>query len=238
MLEVLGIKNAEKLVPLPEDMKPKDPVSENMSIIKGEPTKAFFYQDHQAHMQVHMALIQDPTIAQMLGQNPKAPQIQGALMAHIAEHIGFEYRRKVEEQLGAALPQQDEKLPPQAEFALASLLAQASQQVVQQSQTQAAQQQAQQQAQDPILQMQQQELQLKQQELQIKKQEMEGKLQLEQQRLMLDKEKSETQFELEGFKASSNLQKSKEEFSGKMELEGFKAGQAALRNQPKGSTTK
>jgi hypothetical protein len=238
MLEVLGIKNAEKLVPLPEDMKPKDPVSENMSIIKGEPTKAFFYQDHQAHMQVHMALIQDPTIAQMLGQNPKAPQIQGALMAHIAEHIGFEYRRKVEEQLGAALPQQDEKLPPQAEFALASLLAQASQQVVQQGQTQAAQQQAQQQAQDPILQMQQAELQLKQQELQMKQQEIEGKLQLEQQRLMLDKEKSEAQFELEGFKASSNLQKSKEEFSGKMELEGFKAGQDALRNQPKEKSTK
>jgi hypothetical protein len=238
MLEVLGIKNADKLVPLPEDMKPKDPVSENMSIIKGEPTKAFFYQDHQAHMQVHMALIQDPTIAQMLGQNPKAPMIQGALMAHIAEHIGFEYRRKVEEQLGAALPQQDEKLPPQAEFALASLLAQASQQVVQQSQTQAAQQQAQQQAQDPIIQMQQQELQLKQQELQLKSEEVKGKLQLEQQRIQLDKEKSDAHLELEGFKASSSLQKNKEEFDGKMELEGFKAGQAALRNQPKGSTTK
>ena len=238
MLEVLGIKNADKLVPLPEDMKPKDPVSENMGIIKGEPTKAFFYQDHQAHMQVHMALIQDPTIAQMLGQNPKAQQIQGALMAHIAEHIGFEYRRKVEEQLGAALPQQDEKLPPQAEFALASLLAQASQQVVQQGQTQAAQQQAQQQAQDPIIQMQQQELQLKQQELQLKSEEVKGKLQLEQQRIQLDKEKSDAHLELEGFKASSSLQKNKEEFDGKMELEGFKAGQAALRNQPNRSTTK
>jgi hypothetical protein len=238
MLEVLGIKNADKLVPLPEDMKPKDPVSENMGIIKGEPTKAFFYQDHQAHMQVHMALIQDPTIAQMLGQNPKAPMIQGALMAHIAEHIGFEYRRKVEEQLGAALPQQDEKLPPQAEFALASLLAQASQQVVQQGQTQAAQQQAQQQAQDPIIQMQQQELQLKQQELQLKSEEVKGKLQLEQQRIQLDKEKSDAHLELEGFKASSSLQKNKEEFDGKMELEGFKAGQAALRNQPNRSTTK
>ena len=238
MLEVLGIKDADKLVPLPDDQKPKDPVSENMGIIKGEPTKAFFYQDHQAHIQVHMALIQDPTIAQMLGQNPKAPQIQGALMAHIAEHIGFEYRRKVEEQLGAALPQQDEKLPPQAEFALASLLAQASQQVVQQSQTKQAQQQAQQQAQDPILQMQQQELQLKQQELQIKQQEVQGKLQLEQQRIQLDKEKSDAHLELEGFKAASNLQKSKEEFSGKMELEGFKAGQAASQNRLKGNTTK
>jgi hypothetical protein len=238
MLEVLGIKDADKLVPLPDDQKPKDPVSENMGIIKGEPTKAFFYQDHQAHIQVHMALIQDPTIAQMIGQNPKAPQIQGALMAHIAEHIGFEYRRKVEEQLGAALPQQDEKLPPQAEFALASLLAQASQQVVQQSQTKQAQQQAQQQAQDPILQMQQQELQLKQQELQIKQQEVQGKLQLEQQRIQLDKEKSDAHLELEGFKAASNLQKSKEEFSGKMELEGFKAGQAASQNRLKGNTTK
>jgi hypothetical protein len=234
MLEVLGIKDADKLVPLPDDQKPKDPVSENMGIIKGEPTKAFFYQDHQAHIQVHMALIQDPTIAQMLGQNPKAQQIQGALMAHIAEHIGFEYRRKVEEQLGAALPQQDAKLPPQAEYALASLLAQASQQVVQQGQTQAAQQQAQQQAQDPIIQMQQQELQLKQQELQLKSEEVKGKLQLEQQRIQLDKEKSDAHLELEGFKASSNLQKSKEEFSGKMELEGFKAGQAASQNRLKG----
>ena len=260
MLAVLGIKDADKLVPLPDDMKPKDPVSENMSIIKGEPAKAFMFQDHQAHIKVHMAMTQDPSIAQLLGQNPKAPQMQAALMAHIAEHIGFEYRRKVEEQLGAALPKYDENLPPEAEYALAGLLAQASQQVVQQSQTQAAQQQAQQQAQDPIIQMQQAELQLKQQELQLKAQDTQAKTQIAQQELQLKsqesqarlamdqkrlefeamaknvdqkltKEKADAQMELEGFKASSNLAKDKEQFSGKMELDGFKAGQAAAQNK-------
>jgi hypothetical protein len=249
MLGVLGIKDADKLVPLPDDMKPKDPVSENMSIIKGEPAKAFMFQDHQAHIQVHMAMTQDPSIAQLLGQNPKAPQMQAALMAHIAEHIGFEYRRKVEEQLGAPLPKYDENLPPEAEHALAGLLAQASQQVVQQSQTQAAQQQAKQQAQDPIIQMQQAELQLKQQELQLKQQELQNKAQESQARLAMDqkrlefeamaknvdqklaKEKADAQIELEGFKASSNLAKDKEQFSGKMELEGFKAGQSVAQNK-------
>jgi hypothetical protein len=260
MLGVLGIKDADKLVPLPDDMKPKDPVSENMSIIKSEPAKAFMFQDHQAHIQVHTAMIHDPSIAQLLGQNPKAPQIQAALMAHIAEHIGFEYRRKVEEQLGAALPKYDENLPPEAEYALAGLLAQASQQVVQQSQTQAAQQQAKQQAQDPIIQMQQAELQLKQQELQLKAQDTQAKTQIAQQELQLksqesqarlamdqkrlefeamaknvdqklNKEKADAQMELEGFKASSNLAKDKEQFSGKMELEGFKAGQSVAQNK-------
>jgi hypothetical protein len=220
MLQVLGIKDADKLVPMPDDMKPKDPVTENMGIIKNEPVKAFFYQDHQAHMQVHMALIQDPTIAQMLGQNPKAQQISAALMAHIAEHVGFEYRRKVEEQLGAALPQQDENLPPEAEFALSTLLAQASQQVVQQNQSQAAQQQAQQQAQDPILQMQQAELQLKQQELQMKAQDTQAKTQIAQQELQLKMQIAGQQMELEKAKLQS-----------KMEYDGTKLGAQIKKDQ-------
>ena len=235
MLQVLGIKDADKLVPMPDDMKPKDPVTENMGIIKSEPVKAFFYQDHQAHMQVHMALIQDPTIAQMLGQNPKAQQISAALMAHIAEHVGFEYRRKVEEQLGAALPQQDENLPPQAEYALASLLAQASQQVVQQSQTQAAQQQAQQQAQDPILQMQQAELQLKQQELQIKAQEAQAKTQIAQQELQfkmqvagqqmeLDKAKLQSKLEYDGTKLGAQIKKDQADIEANQQREGMRMG--------------
>jgi hypothetical protein len=206
MLEVLGIKNADKLVPMPDDMKPKDPVSENMSIIKCEPAKAFMFQDHQSHIQVHMAMIQDPSIAQMLGQNPKAQQISAALMAHIAEHVGFEYRRKVEEQLGAALPQYDENLPPQAEFALASLLAKASQQVVQQSQTQAAQQQAQQQAQDPVLQLQQAELQLRQQELQIKSQDLQAKNQLAQQDMQLKMQLAQQDMQLKTQKTQTDAQ--------------------------------
>jgi hypothetical protein len=168
MLEVLGIKNADKLVPLPEDQKPKDPVSENMAALKGEPLKAFQYQDHESHIKVHMSAMQDPIIMQLVGQNPRAPMIQAAMMAHVAEHVGFAYRQKIEQQLGMPLPPEDEKLPPEIELALSQMMAQAANQVLQQSQQMAAQQQAQQQAQDPVLQMQQQELQIKAQEVAIK----------------------------------------------------------------------
>ena len=185
-LEVLGIKNADKLVPLPDDQKPKDPVSENVSVLKGEPLKAFFYQDHESHIKVHMSAMQDPIVMQLIGQNPKAPQIQAAMMAHIAEHVGFAYRQKIEQQLGMPLPQDDKPMSPQVEMALSGMMAQAAQQVLQQSQQQAAQQQAQQQAQDPVLQMQQQELHLRQQELQIKQQEVQGKLAIENKRVQID----------------------------------------------------
>jgi hypothetical protein len=186
MLEVLGIKDADKLVPLPDDQKPRDPVAENMAVLKGEPVKAFFYQDHESHIKVHMAATQDPVIMQLIGQNPKAPMIQAAMMAHIAEHVGYAYKQKIEQQLGMPLPPDDEKLPPEIEIQLSAMMAQAAQQVLQQNQAQAAQQQAQQQAQDPIVQMQQQELQLKQQELALRKQEVEGKLALEEKRVQID----------------------------------------------------
>jgi hypothetical protein len=171
MLEVLGIKNAAELVPLEDDQKPKDPVSENMAALKGEPLKAFQYQDHESHIKVHMSAAQDPIVMQLIGQNPRAPQIQAAMMAHVAEHVGFAYRQKIEQQLGMALPPEGKELPPQIEIQLSSMMAQAAQQVLQQSQSQAAQQQAQQQQQDPIIQMQQQELQIRTQEVQIKEQE-------------------------------------------------------------------
>jgi hypothetical protein len=177
MLDVLGIKNAADLVPLPDDQKPKDPVSENMAALKGEPLKAFRYQDHQAHIQVHMSAMQDPIIMQLVGQNPRANQIQAAMMAHVAEHVGFAYKQKIEQQLGMPLPPEDEKLPPQIELQLSAMMAQAAQQVLQQSQQQVSQQQAQQQAQDPVIQMQQQELQLRAQELQLKAQEVQIKAQ-------------------------------------------------------------
>ena len=186
MLQVLGIKDADKLVPLPDDQKPKDPVSENMAALRMETLKAFFYQDHESHIKVHMMAMQDPIIMQLVGQNPKAGQIQGAMMAHVAEHVGFAYRQKIEQQMGMPLPPEGEKMSPEVEMALSSMMAQAAAQVLQQNQAQAAQQQAQQQAQDPVLQMQQQELQLRQQEVQIKGQEVQGKLQLEQQRLQMD----------------------------------------------------
>jgi hypothetical protein len=186
MLAVLGIKDADKLVPLPDDQKPKDPVSENMAALRLEPLKAFFYQDHESHIKVHMMAMQDPIVMELVGQNPKAPQIQAAMMAHIAEHVGFAYRQKIEQQLGMPLPPEDEKLPPEMETQLSGMMAQAAQQVLQQSQAQKAQQQSQQQQQDPLIQMQQQELQIKMQELQLKRQEVEGKLSLENKRLEVD----------------------------------------------------
>jgi hypothetical protein len=186
MLGVLGIKDAEKLVPLPDDQKPKDPVSENMAALRLEPLKAFFYQDHESHIKVHMMAMQDPIVMELIGQNPKAPQIQGAMMAHVAEHVGYAYRQKIEQQMGMPLPPEDDKLPPEMEIQLSGMMAQAAQQVLQQSQAQKAQQQNQQQQQDPMIQMQQQELQIKQQELQIKQQDMQLKRQEVQARLELD----------------------------------------------------
>jgi len=189
MLDVLGIKNADKLVPLEEDQKPTDPVSENMNVLKGKPLKAFQYQDHQAHIQVHMSAMQDPIIAQLIGQNPRAPQIMAAMQAHIAEHVGFGYRQKIEQQLGMPLPPEGEELPPQIEIALSGMMATAAQQVLQQSQAQAAQQQAQKQAQDPVVQMQQQELKIKEGELQLKQQKMQAEQQRAAQELALNEKK-------------------------------------------------
>ena len=168
MLDVLGIPNADKLVPLPDDQTPRDPISENMNALKGTPLKAFIYQDHDAHMQAHMNFIQDPMIAAQIGQNPMAQAIQGAMMAHIAEHLGFAYRKQVEERVGVPLPPPDKPLPEDVELEMSRFIAQASQQLLQIHQAQAAQKQQQQQAQDPLLQLQQQELQIKQAEVQRK----------------------------------------------------------------------
>jgi hypothetical protein len=169
MLEVLGIKHADKLVPLPEDEKPTDPVTENMKALKGEPLKAFIFQDHESHIAVHQAAMQDPVVQQLIGQNPQAQVIMAAMQAHIAEHVGFAYRQKIEKALGVALPDPKDTLPPEIENQISRLMAQASGQVLQESKAMMAQQQAQQNAQDPILQIQMQELQLKQQELDLKK---------------------------------------------------------------------
>lgn len=196
MLEVLGVKNADKILPIPEDMKPKDPVTENMQILKCEPVKAFFYQDHEAHIKVHMSAMQDPTIMQLIGQNPKAGQMQAAMMAHVAEHTGFAYRQKIEQQLGMPLPPEDEKMPPEMETALSGMLAQAAQQVLQQSQAQAAQQQAQQNAQDPVLQLQQKELEIKGQEVQVKAQKAQSDTQLAQAKLQQDGQLKQAELQL------------------------------------------
>ena len=209
MLEVLGIKNADKLVPLPDDQKPKDPVAENMAVLKGSPIKAFFYQDHESHIKVHTSMMQDPVLMQLMGQNPKAPQIMGAMQAHIAEHVGYAYRQKIEQQLGMPLPPEDEKLPPQIELALSGMMAQAAQQVLQQNQAQVAQQQAQQQAQDPLVQLQQQDMQIQQGELQVKQ----GELQLK-----------NKQFEVDAAAKADELKMKEHAQSDKMQLEGLRVG--------------
>ena len=180
MIEVLGIKNADKLVPLPEDQKPRDPVSENMSFLTGKPTKAFIYQDHDAHIAVHVSMMQDPTIMGQIGQNPMAQQMNAAIMAHVAEHVAFQYRTKLQEQLGATLPAPDAEIPEEMEVQISKLVAQAATQLLQMDKAKAAQQQAAQQAQDPIIQMQQAELQIKKQDADTKAKKVEGDLLLKQ----------------------------------------------------------
>jgi hypothetical protein len=185
MIEVLGIRNADKLVPVTEDQKPRDPISENMSLLKGTPVKAFIYQDQDAHIAAHTSFLQDPMIARQVGQNPMAQQMMAAAQAHIAEHLAFLYRKKIEEQMGVPLPAPDEPLPEEVEVQLSQLVAQASAQLMQKNVQQAQQEQAQQQAQDPIMQMQQQELQIKMQDAQMKAQKIQGDLAIRQQELQL-----------------------------------------------------
>jgi hypothetical protein len=168
MLEVIGIKNAAKLVPMPEDMKPVDPVTENMSLLNMKPVKAFLVQDHDAHLAVHQSLLQDPKIQAAIGQNPQAQAIQAALMAHVAEHAAFSYRMQIAQQLGMPMPNPDEPMDPQMEHDLAPLLAQAAQQTLAMNQKMAAQQAAQQQAQDPAMALETRKLDQKDKEIEQK----------------------------------------------------------------------
>ena len=180
MIEVLGVKDADKIVPMDDDATPKDPVSENMDALTGTPMKAFIYQDHEAHMAAHQAFLQDPGIAQMIAQNPQAQGIMAALQAHIAEHLAFSYRKKIEERIGAPLPAPGEELPEGIEIELSRMMATAGQQLTQQNQAAAQQAAAQQAAQDPMMQLKQAELQLKGQEQQRKAQKDQAEMQLKQ----------------------------------------------------------
>ena len=224
MLEVLGIKNADKLVPLPEDMKPKDPVTENMDMLKMEPVKAFLYQDHRAHIQVHMSMLQDPTVMALVGQSPNAPKFQAALMAHVTEHVGFAYRQQIEQQLGLALPPTEQNLPPQVEQALSTMMAQAAQQVLMQNQAQAAQQQAAQQMQDPLVQMQMKELELREKELGIKAQKVAIDAAAASDRLELDQQKVAGQLELEALRVGAQIKESQTKAQAQNEIEGLRIG--------------
>ena len=208
MIEVLGIKNADKLVPPDDDMDPVDPISENMDALTGSPIKAFMYQDHQAHIQAHQAFIQDPMIAQTIGQNPLANQIMGELQAHIAEHTAFLYRRQIEERIGAPLPPPNEELSEEIETQLAQLQATAAIQLTQAHQQQQAQQEAEQQAQDPIMQMRQEELRLKGEEQERKALKDASDVALDQGRLDLDTKKAQSTAALEANRIASQNQAS------------------------------
>jgi hypothetical protein len=170
MLEVLGIKNAKKLVKIEDDQMPEDPITENMNLLNMKPVKAFLYQDHQAHITVHMNAMKDPKIAALVGQNPNAQAIQAAALAHIQQHLAFEYRKQMEQLMGMPLPtgEEDEAIPKELELQISQMASQASDQLLQRNQTEIAAQQAQQAQQDPVIQMQMQELQLKQAEEQRK----------------------------------------------------------------------
>ena len=239
MIEVLGVKNAKKLIPMQDDMKPKDPLSENMDAMTGKPLKAFIYQDQDAHIAAHQNFLQDPQTAAMIGQNPAAQQIMGALQAHIAEHFAFKYRLMIEQQIGASLPSPNEELPEEYEIQVSRLVAQASQQVLQNSQAQAAQQQAATQAQDPIIQMQQQELQIKGGELERKKQKDMLDAQLKKEQIEVEKMRIASQEEIEGTKLGVKIARDKEEFDYKQEYEGTKLGvEIARSSSQQGRPTK
>ena len=229
MIDVLGIKNADKLVPITEDAKPKDPVSENMDALKGSPLKAFIYQDHQAHITAHQSFMQDPMVAQMIGQNPQAKQIMAALQAHLAEHLGFQYRQQIEEKLGAPLPKPGEELPEEIEIQLSRLVADAGTQLTQAHQQQAAQKQAQQQAQDPILQLKQAEMQVKAQEVQRKQAKDQADIGLKQRELELKSKKDQADAMLEAQK----LEIDRMEVEVDAQEKGMKMGQSLKESENK-----
>jgi hypothetical protein len=192
MIEVLGVKNADKLVPTEDDARPTDPVSENMNVLTGTPVKAFLIQDHEAHIVTHQSFMKDPMIAGAIGQNPQAQQMMAALNAHIAEHLGFRYRAQLQEKLGVELPPPNAELPEDIEVHLASLIAEGAKQLTAQHEQEAAQQAAQQQQQDPVFQMQQAELQVKQQDVQRKMQKDQGDMQIKQGELQRKMQKDQT----------------------------------------------
>jgi hypothetical protein len=254
MLEVLGVKNANKIIPMADDMKPVDPVTENMNIMNGKPVKAFLYQDHEAHLQVHMSAMQDPKLMQTIGQNPQAQTIMGAMQAHIMEHVAFQYRKDIEKQLGASLPppetdDEPTKLPPQVEVQISQLAAQAAAKLLQKDMQEAQAQQIAQQQQDPVLQMQQMELQLKAQELQLKQQQMQmdsqirqAELQRKQQEMQIDaavkadelrirEQEANNRAQIDAARLDADTRKHRATLSAKQRSEGTRVGVDIAKSQ-------
>ena len=237
MLDVLGVKNADKLIPQKDDMKPMNPVTENMNIMNSKPVKAFIYQDSEAHIKTHMSFIKDPIVGEMIGQSPNATKIYSAMEAHIAEHIAFAYRQKLEEELGAPLPPPEEALPEDVEVELSRLVAKAGEQLLQKNTTEAQQQQQQQQQQDPLIQMQQQELQIKQMEAQAKAKKMTDDSAIDAARLQLDKAKMESQERIAGAKMGADAVSQQKELDAKEFMEGTKLGaEAVMKKQERNNT--
>jgi hypothetical protein len=239
MLDVLGIKNYQKLVPIAEDMKPRDPVTENQNLITGKPVKAFIQQDHKAHIAVHMAAAQDPQIMQLISQNPQMAQaIQAALSAHVAEHLAMEYRKQMEQQMGMMLPpmpkdpdDEETNMTPEMENRVSQMAAQAAQQLLGQHKQEAAQQQAAQQAQDPLIQLQQQELQIKAAEQQRKATKDVIDAQLKQEQIAVERERIQAQQQTAGAQAAMKAITDKEARQSAQKVEGSKAGLEMIKLQ-------
>jgi hypothetical protein len=233
MIEVLGIKNASKLVPVEDDQVPTDPVQENQNLLIMKPVKAFIEQNHEAHIQAHMAAIQNPKIQQLMQMNPQAQAIMAAAMAHINEHIAFEYRKQVEMAIGTPLPteEQNKQVSPELADRIAMLTAQASQQLTQQAQQQAAQQAAQQQMQDPIVQMQMQELQIKQGELQLKQQKQQIDAAAKADQLEIEKERIAAQREIAAMQVAATAAAKRDQLAKQQETEGVRMGIDAAKHR-------
>ena len=238
MLDVLGVKNVDKLIPNKEDMKPMNPVSENMAIINGKPVKAFIYQDHEAHIAAHMAFANDPKVRQLVGQSSKAGAIQAAMEAHIAEHIAFQYRAMLEKEMGAELPPPEEVLPEDVEVDLSRVVAKAAEQLLQKDTAEAKQQQIQQQEEDPILQMQKQELRIKEMEAAAKGKKMADDTELDKAKLELEKMRMESQERIAGAKIGADAVRQEKELNSKEFMEGTKLGTQAVQQQRNNPQTK
>jgi hypothetical protein len=226
MIEVLGIKNASKLVPLEDDAEPTDPVQENQNLLTGKPVKAFIEQNHEAHIAVHMAAMQDPKIQQIVGQSPMAQQMQAAMMAHINEHVAFEYRKQIEEQLGLPMPSEEEnkRMPDEIASQIAQLAAQASQRLLQRDQSEAAQQQAQQQQQDPVLQMQMQEIQIKMKKMELEEKKLAADAAAKADQLAIERERLAVQERIAGMQVGAKIEGEKRSLAAKQQAEGVRMG--------------
>jgi len=241
MLDVLGIKNAAKLVPMEDDQKPTDPITENMNVLKGKPLKAFIYQDHEAHITVHMSAMRDPKIAALIGQNPQAQMIQAAMMAHIQEHVGYEYRRQMEQMIGVPIPfseEDDFQLPEEVELQISRLAAPAAQKLLQRDQNEIAAQQAQQAAQDPLVQIQQQELAIKAKEADLKERKLAVDAAAKADQIEIERERIATQERIAGMQVGAKVAKDKAELASQDQREGMRLGVEIARTKEMANATK